>query len=440
MGAMIFAGARVVPGIVPAPATGAGLATEVDQATAGVLATAAGQAWRIAAGRARVTVVVVLAATTPSRAWAAARPRSMISIAVAPAISRWRPTAARRAPARVHGQAEAPARALGRAAAGQAQGQVAVGRREAVVVVAAAGAKVDSTMRSTARYIRGATITSLAALVAALALFMAWIPAALAQQKTFASPEAAMNAFPNAVATSDEDALKSIFGADFWMFSPLVGAEGRYRFLAAWSKSHAIKPEGDAKALVAVGDDGWTLPIPIVKTAGGWRFPTRAGADEMRIRRIGRNERAVMQVMLAIYDAQREYATRDRTGDGVLEYAAKFRSAPGKKDGLDLGQQAKRGRKPARACRCYGPRGGKRRRRGGHDADEYKILTSQGKNAPGRRVRLRRPWPDDRRVCRRQLGRPSTGIPGVMTFIVKSRRRGVPEGPGWWHRRARGAQ
>ena len=62
----------------------------------------------------------------------------------------------------------------------------------------------------------------------------------------------------------------------------------------------------DAKAHVAVGNDGWTLPIPIVKTAQGWRFDTRAGADEIRIRRIGRNELAVMQVMLAIYDAQKE--------------------------------------------------------------------------------------------------------------------------------------
>ena len=83
-----------------------------------------------------------------------------------------------------------------------------------------------------------------------------------------------------------------------------------------------------------MGNDGWTLPIPIVKTAQGWRFDTRAGADEMRVRRIGRNELAVMQVMLAIYDAQKEYARIDRNRDGVLQYAAKFASAPGKQDGL----------------------------------------------------------------------------------------------------------
>jgi hypothetical protein len=271
-------------------------------------------------------------------------------------------------------------------------------------------------MRSTARYTRGATITNLAALVAALALFLTWIPAAFAQQKTFDSPEAAMDAFGDAVATSDEDALKSIFGNDFRTYFPPVGAEGRYRFLAAWYKSHTIKPEGDAKALVVVGDDGWTLPIPIVKTAGGWKFDTRAGADEMRIRRIGRNERAVMQVMLAIYDAQREYATRDRNGDGVLEYAAKFRSAPGKMDGLYWPNKADEEASP------LGPAVAAARAAGSSDAAgyygyRYKILTSQGKNAPGGAY--------DYVARGRMIGGFAAvawpakyGDTGVMTFIV----------------------
>jgi Protein of unknown function (DUF2950) len=221
-----------------------------------------------------------------------------------------------------------------------------------------------------------------AALTAVLALVVAWTPAAVAQQRTFPSPEAAMNAFGDAVAASDEDALKSVFGADFRTFIPPVGAEGRYRFLAAWAKSHAIKPEGDAKALVAVGDDGWTLPIPIVKNAGGWQFDTRAGADEMRVRRIGRNERAVMQVMLAIYDAQREYATRDRNGDGVLEYAAKLMSAPGKKDGLYWRNKSNEEASPLGPAFVAAQAAG-RGAAAGYYGYRYKVLTSQGKNAPG---------------------------------------------------------
>jgi Protein of unknown function (DUF2950) len=271
-------------------------------------------------------------------------------------------------------------------------------------------------MRSKNRYSRGMTARTLAALVFALTLLVGLVSPASAQQKTFASPEAAMNAFGDAVATSDEDALKGVLGPDFRTFIPPVGAETRYRFLAAWAKSHAIKQEGDAKAVIAVGDDGWTLPIPILKTAGGWRFDARAGADEMRIRRIGHNEQSVIEVMLAIFDAQKEYATKDRNGDGVLEYAAKFMSSRGKQDGLYWPTRAGEPESP------LGPAVAAARAAGGNRATgyygyRYKILTAQGKNAPGGAfdymVRGRMiggfavvAWPD------------KYGDTGVMTFMV----------------------
>lgn len=219
-----------------------------------------------------------------------------------------------------------------------------------------------------------------AALAAALAL--GWTSTAQAQQKSYATPEAAMNAFGDAVARSDEDEMKSLLGADFRNLIPPAGAELRYRFLENWAKSHAVKAEDDSKAMIAVGTDGWTLPIPIVKTARGWRFDTRAGGDEIRIRRIGRNERAVMKVMLAICDAQREYAARDRNGDGVLEYASKFRSARGKHDGLYWPTKAGEPESP------LGPAVADTRAAGGNRTTgyygyRYKILKSQGKDAPG---------------------------------------------------------
>jgi hypothetical protein len=221
----------------------------------------------------------------------------------------------------------------------------------------------------------------LVAVAAAVALLVAWTPPALAQ-KAFPSPEAAMNAFGDAIATSDEDALKALLGPDFRTIIPPVGAEARYRFLAAWAKSHAIKPDGDARAHVAVGNDGWTLPIPIVRAPQGWQFDTRAGADEMRLRRIGRNELAVMQVMLAIYDAEREYARQDRNGDGLLEYAAKFTSSPGKRDGLYWPTKAGEPQSPlgpaVAAARAAGSSS-----EAGYYGYRYKLLTGQGKNASG---------------------------------------------------------
>lgn len=250
---------------------------------------------------------------------------------------------------------------------------------------------------------------------ALIALLVAGAPAAFAQQ-TFPSPIAAMNAFGDAVATSDEDALKALLGADFRDFIPPVGAETRYRFLAAWAKSHAIQLDGDAKARVGVGGDGWTMPIPIVKTGQGWRFDTKAGADEMRLRRIGRNELAVMQVMLAIYDAEKEYARTDRDGDGVLQYAAKFLSSPGKQDGLYWPTKAGDRQSP------LGPAVAAARTAGGSSESgyygyRYRILTGQGKNASGGAY--------DYTVRGRMIGGFAAvawpvkyGDTGVMTFIV----------------------
>jgi hypothetical protein len=261
---------------------------------------------------------------------------------------------------------------------------------------------------------RSTHVTSFAALVAAL--YVAWAPPAFGQQKNFPSPEAAMNAFGDALATNDEDAMKAVLGADYRKLIPPAGAEIRYRFLAAWAKSRAIKPEGDAKALVAVGNDGWTLPIPIVKMAQGWRFDTRAGADELRVRRIGRNELAVMQVMLAIYDAEKEYAARDRNGDGVLEYTARFTSSPGKRDGLYWPTKAGEDPSPLgpalAAARAAGGGGDT-----GYYGYRYKLLTAQGKSAPGGAFEY---------VARgRMIGGFAAvawpvryGDTGVMTFVV----------------------
>jgi hypothetical protein len=251
--------------------------------------------------------------------------------------------------------------------------------------------------------------------LAAALMLLAAMPAAFAQQKEFASPEAAMAAFGDAVATNDQDAMKALLGADFRTLIPPVGAEARLRFLAAWAKSRAIKREGDAKALISVGDDGWTLPIPIVKAEEGWRFDTRAGADEMRVRRIGRNERAVMQVMLAIYDAQKEYATKDRNGDGVLQYATRLESSPGKRDGLYWPTQA--GEEPS----PLGPAVAASRAAGGAEPGyhgyRYGLLTSQGKSAPGGAF--------DYLARGRLIGGFAVvawparyGVTGVMTFIV----------------------
>ncbi|WP_066742314.1 DUF2950 domain-containing protein [Cupriavidus sp. D384] len=214
-----------------------------------------------------------------------------------------------------------------------------------------------------------------------LVLGVALMSAAQAQ-KAFDTPEAAMNAFGDAVATSNDAAVTALLGAEARRMIPPVGADQRYRFLSAWSQSHRIVSGDDGTARVAVGDNGWTLPIPLVKTNGRWHFDAKQGVGEIRLRRIGRNELTTIQTMLAIYDAQHDYALGNHEGNGLLVYARKLVSSPGKKDGLYW---------PTRPGEPESPLGPAfidaiathRSTSDGYNGYRYKLLNGQGPTATG---------------------------------------------------------
>ena len=161
----------------------------------------------------------------------------------------------------------------------------------------------------------------------------------------------------------------------------------RERFLKAYDEKNRVGTVGDRKALLYVGNEDWPFSIPIVKKGKSWVFDTRAGRREMIDRRIGRNELNVIQVCLAYADAQREFALRDLDRDGLFEYAQKFLSDPGQKNGLYW--DAMEGEEPSplgpamAAARAEGyspPQTGENVPYHGY---YYKILFAQGKNAPG---------------------------------------------------------
>jgi len=212
-----------------------------------------------------------------------------------------------------------------------------------------------------------------------LAVFAVALASTAGAQQSFPTPDLAASAFVDAVARNDDDGVRAVLGADWKKFVPTegVGTDDVTRFLEAWAKSHRIVAAGDARAYLEVGTHGWTLPIPLEKTAAGWRFDTRATPGELRTRRIGRNELDVIQVMLALGDAQKDYAENDRDRDGVRQYARKIISTPGKRDGLywptvgdeppsPLGPIAA-DVPPEEAYRGY----------------RYRVLTAQGEAAPG---------------------------------------------------------
>ncbi|EHP37642.1 hypothetical protein OR16_41711 [Cupriavidus basilensis OR16] len=151
-------------------------------------------------------------------------------------------------------------------------------------------------------------------------------------QQAYPTPEAAANALVNAIATSDHDALKQVLGPQYPSLLPEEGVhrDDIYAFLGAWAKQHTIEQAGDKRAVLAVGETGWTFPIPIAKTGNGWKFDLHAGQQELSTRRIGRNELDTIAMLRQLGDAQEKYAAE--VGGGG--YARRLVSRAGKTDGL----------------------------------------------------------------------------------------------------------
>lgn len=197
-------------------------------------------------------------------------------------------------------------------------------------------------------------------------------------QKAFASPEIAVEALVDSVARNDDVEARAILGINSERLLPLdqLSSEDRLTFLAAWAKGHRILQDSDKAARLELSS-GWTLPIPMVRTTNGWIFDTVAGKEEVRIRRIGRNELAAIETLRALVDAQQEYAEQDRNGDGVREFAQKILSSSGKQDGLYWPTAAGEPESPA------GPLLDTRDLKDGYHGYRFRILKAQGKAAPG---------------------------------------------------------
>ena len=244
-------------------------------------------------------------------------------------------------------------------------------------------------------------------------------------QKTFSSPEKAVEAMAAAVKADDIQSLLAIFGPGsrhiILSGDPVEDKKGREWFVKHYEEKNRLE-ETSGKVTLHVGSDDWPFPIPIVKAGKGWRFDTGAGKQEILARRVGKNELNAIQVCLAYVDAQREYAMeKAHKGEGLLEYAQKFVSAPGKQDGLyweaGEGQEQSPIGPLFAAARDQGYSGQPLGEPEPYHGYFYRILTAQGKNAPG--------GAQDYVVGGKMIGGFALiaypahyGASGVMTFIV----------------------
>ena len=118
------------------------------------------------------------------------------------------------------------------------------------------------------RWLKGA-----AALICTLAMSASC--AIAGTQKTFDSPEMAVESFVDSLARNDDAEMRAILGLNYGRLISLdnLSTDDRLAFLAAWAKGHRLLRDSDKVARLEL-NGGWTLPIPVVRTGSGWIFPS----------------------------------------------------------------------------------------------------------------------------------------------------------------------
>lgn len=210
-------------------------------------------------------------------------------------------------------------------------------------------------------------------------------------QQGYATPEDAAKALAEAVRQEDVNALLAVLGpaARAWLASgdPVTDRRDWETFLTAYDRQHGIRQLSDSRAIVVVGEDDWPFPAPVLRQGERWLFDSAAGREEILNRRIGRNELDTIQTLLAIVDAQREYAVGDLDGNGSYDYARRFVSSEGTRDGLFWPVGADEPASPLGPLLAAATREGYRKDDSGqptaYHGYRYRMLTAQGPDAAG---------------------------------------------------------
>src|SRR5262245_16142491 len=113
------------------------------------------------------------------------------------------------------------------------------------------------------------------------------------KQKECSFAKAASDALIRAADVFDVATLKEILGpdaADLIASADPVADKKRATDFAAKAKEKTslnVDPKNSKRTILSVGNDNFPLAIPIVQRKGKWIFDTKAGRDEILMRRIG---------------------------------------------------------------------------------------------------------------------------------------------------------
>ncbi len=159
-------------------------------------------------------------------------------------------------------------------------------------------------------------------------------------QKQFDTPKQAADALIQVASNFDVAAAKEILGPDSEDIvaseDPVQDKNRAVEFAAKAKEKMSVQTDkkNPNQAIILVGNDDFSLPIPLVKQKGKWFFNTKVGREEILNRRVGANELNAIEICRGFDDAQHEYAAEKHDGSKVNQYAQRVISTPGKHDGL----------------------------------------------------------------------------------------------------------
>jgi hypothetical protein len=205
-------------------------------------------------------------------------------------------------------------------------------------------------------------------------------------QRTFSSPEDASKALITAAQGNDEKATLDILGPDGKQIvssgDEIEDAHNRANFVQKYQEMRRLVKEPDGTTTLYIGAENWPMPIPLVNKGNSWYFNTEAGKKEILCRRIGWNEMSTIRVCQELAAAEKEYYSTQHN-----EYAQKFFSDEGQHNGLYWKAADGEPESP------IGPLVASAAAEGYAKSEDaaptpyrgyyYRILTRQGKNAPG---------------------------------------------------------
>ena len=265
-------------------------------------------------------------------------------------------------------------------------------RSSSISIRTALNATGKTLMTNSLKYIRVGNALVLSVLFLACLFFP---PVASAEdagaQQTFPSPDAAIKALVAADKADDMKTLSSILGPDADQVlssgDPVADKNGRDEFVRRYDEMHRLEYDDQGRVILYIGAGNWPVPIPLVKKGDSWIFDTAAGKDELLYRRIGRNELFTIKVLEALADAQTEYAGDAHDGESAGVFAQKILSDEGKQNGLYWQAAEGQPESPIGPLVASATAAGYTKGTGGNPVPfhgyYYKVLTKQGKNAPG---------------------------------------------------------